>query len=71
MCSCFRSVPGALDAGATRLSEEMKIAAAHAIASYVKDPTPEKILPDPLDRGVAKVVAEAVAAMAKKCGCVR
>jgi malate dehydrogenase (oxaloacetate-decarboxylating) len=62
---------GALDAGATQISEEMKIAAAHAIAGYVKDPTPEKILPDPLDRGVAKVVAAAVAEMAKKCGCVR
>ena len=62
---------GALDAGATQISEEMKIAAAHAIAGYVKDPTPEKILPDPLDRGVAQVVAAAVAEMAKKCGCVR
>ena len=62
---------GALDAGATKISEEMKIAAAHAIARYVKDPTPEKILPDPLDRGVAQVVAAAVAEMARKCGCVR
>ena len=62
---------GALDAGATKISEEMKIAAAHAIALYVKDPTPEKILPDPLDRGVAQVVAAAVAEMARKCGCVR
>ena len=53
------------------ISEEMKIAAAHAIARYVKDPTPEKILPDPLDRGVAQVVATAVAEMARKCGCVR
>jgi len=62
---------GALDAGATRITEEMKIAAAHAIASYVHDPTPDRILPDPLDRGVAKAVAAAVAEMARKCGCIR
>lgn len=62
---------GALDAGATRISEEMKVAAAYAIAGYVKDPTPERILPDPLDRGVAQAVASAVAEMAKKSGCVR
>lgn len=62
---------GALDSGATKITEEMKIAAAHAIAEYVKDPGPENILPDPLDRGVAQAVAAAVGDMAKKCGCVR
>lgn len=62
---------GALDAGATRITEEMKVAAAYAIASYVKDPAPDRILPDPLDRGVAQAVATKVAEMARKCGCVR
>jgi malate dehydrogenase (oxaloacetate-decarboxylating) len=62
---------GALDAGATKISEEMKIAAAHAIAEYVTDLTADKILPDPLDRGVAQAVAKAVADMARKCGCIR
>jgi len=62
---------GALDSGATKITEEMKIAAAHAIAEYVKDPGPENILPDPLDRGVAQAVAAAVGDMARKCGCVR
>ncbi|MDD1727970.1 MAG: NADP-dependent malic enzyme, partial [Methanospirillum sp.] len=62
---------GALDAGATRITEEMKIAAACAIAEYVKDPTCEKILPDPLDRGVARAVADAVGETARRCGCIR
>ena len=44
---------GALDAGATVVNEEMKIAAAEALAGYVIEPTPERILPDPLDKHVA------------------
>lgn len=62
---------GALDAGATRITEDMKVAAAYAIAEYVHDPTPDHILPDPLDRGVAKAVAAAVSEKAKKSGCIR
>ncbi|HWQ66096.1 MAG TPA: NADP-dependent malic enzyme [Methanospirillum sp.] len=51
---------GALDAGAMQITDEMKIAAAHAIASFVRKPTYDCILPDPLNREVARVVAEAV-----------
>ncbi len=51
---------GALNARAPRITDEMKIAAAHAIASYLPNPTPDRILPDPLDRGVAQAVAKAV-----------
>ena len=51
---------GALDAAATRISESMKIAAAHALANSVNQPTAEQILPDPLDKTVAFRVAEAV-----------
>ncbi len=51
---------GALDAGARRISEGMKLAAVHALADCVKNPTPDMVIPDPLDRNVAKVVAEAV-----------
>lgn len=51
---------GALDARATQITDEMKIAAAHAIAACVPDPSPDRILPDPLDRRVATAVAEAV-----------
>jgi len=62
---------GALDARATRISDEMKIAAAHAIADYVKKPTRECIMPDILDKGVTKAVAKAVAEAAVQSGCSR
>lgn len=51
---------GALDAGAKKITEAMKLAAAKALAEYVVDPTVENIIPNPLDKNVAKVVAEAV-----------
>ena len=53
---------GALDAEAKAIDGHMKIAAAHALADAVPDPTPEKILPAPLDRTVAPLVARAVSA---------
>ena len=62
---------GALDAHATRITDEMKIAAAHAIADYVPRPQRERILPNILDREVTKAVAKAVAEAAEKCGCSR
>jgi len=52
---------GALDCGATRIDEPMKIAAAHALAACVASVDAEHILPDPLDRTVAPQVAAAVA----------
>jgi malate dehydrogenase (oxaloacetate-decarboxylating) len=52
---------GALDVGATRITEEMKIAAAFALADSVKNPSADLILPSPLDRTVAPLVAQAVA----------
>jgi malate dehydrogenase (oxaloacetate-decarboxylating) len=62
---------GALDAGATRISDAMKIEAARALAAYVKDPAPDRILPDPLDHGVAPFVGEAVARAARDSGVTR
>jgi len=62
---------GALDARATRITDEMKTAAAHAIADYVTRPQREHILPNILDKDVTKAVAQAVAGAAKKCGCSR
>jgi len=54
---------GALDAGARRITERMKIAAADAILSVVADELAvDKIVPSPLDPRVATAVAEAVAA---------
>jgi malate dehydrogenase (oxaloacetate-decarboxylating)(NADP+) len=52
---------GALDADATVITDTMKIAAAFALADYVLEPTPERILPDPLDKAVAYRIGEAVA----------
>lgn len=51
---------GALEAHATRITESMKIAAAHALADAVLEPTADHILPDPLDRTVVPVIAKAV-----------
>jgi len=62
---------GALDARATRITDEMKIAAAHAIADYIKKPRSDRILPNILDKEVTRAVADAVAEAAETCGCSR
>tara|TARA_B100000809_G_scaffold222029_1_gene230734 strand:- start:769 stop:1683 length:915 start_codon:yes stop_codon:yes gene_type:complete len=51
---------GALDAGASRISEDMKLAAAYALADSVKQPSSDEILPDPLDLSVSPMVSTAV-----------
>jgi len=38
----------------------MKLRAAHALADYIPNPTEDMILPNPLDKGVAEVVALAM-----------
>lgn len=62
---------GALDAGATAITERMKLAAAMAIANSVSNPTIHNIMPDSLDKKVAQSVAKAVAKMAIEEGVVR
>ena len=62
---------GALDACATRISDEMKIAAAHAIAGCVKKPHRRHILPSILNKSVTRAVAIAVAGAAASSGCRR
>jgi len=52
---------GALQARAPRISATMKLAAAHAIADCVENPSKEMIIPSPLDMSVAGKVAEEVA----------
>ena len=60
---------GALDAGARRITEGMKVAAATAIFGVVRDElAADKIIPSPLDPRVAPAVAEAVAAAARAEG---
>jgi len=55
---------GALDSGATRITEAMKLAAAEAIAGMVQEPTAERIVPSVFEPGVADAVAAAVARLA-------
>ena len=62
---------GALDAGARRITENMKLAAAGAILSVVGDDlAPDRIVPSPLDPRVAPAVAAAVAEAARRDGVV-
>lgn len=51
---------GAIDNGVKKITPEIKLKAANALASLVPKPTAQKILPDMFDKRVAKVVAKAV-----------
>ncbi len=51
---------GALDNGVTQITDEMLIRAAENLAGYVKKLAPDNVLPNPLDKGVVKVVARAI-----------
>ena len=64
---------GALDVRASDINDEMKIAAANAIAGVVSDEelNPEYILPDAFDPRVGKAVAAAVSEAARKSGVAR
>ena len=61
---------GALDVRAKDINDEMKVAAAYAIAGLVdeKDLAEDYIIPNPFDKRVAKVVSEAVAKAARDTG---
>jgi malate dehydrogenase (oxaloacetate-decarboxylating) len=64
---------GALDVRASDINDEMKLAAAYAIAGLISDEerSPEYIIPSPFDKRVVKAVAEAVAKAAKDTGVAR
>lgn len=64
---------GALDVRASAITENMKIAAAYAIASLVSDEElkSEYILPEAFDERIGKTVAEAVAKAAREDGVAR
>lgn len=51
---------GILDGRIVQITDDHKLAAAIAIANYVDNPTREEIIPNPLDKHVATIVAEAV-----------
>ena len=64
---------GALDVRASDINEEMKMAAAYAIASAVPEEkrNEDNILPSPFDKNVPPAVAAAVAQAARKSGVAR
>ena len=64
---------GALDAKATKISEEMKVAAAQGLASLIQSSelNPEYIIPSVFDRRVKDVVSQAVKDIAISQGLVR
>ena len=71
---CFPGLfRGAFDAGAKRITEEMKLVAAHAIAEVIPDDqiNEDYILPSVFNEAVARNVAAAVAAEARRTGNVR
>ena len=61
---------GALSCGAVQITEEMKYAAAKALADMIPEGelSPTNILPSPLNRAAADAVANAVAAEARRSG---
>jgi len=64
---------GALDVRASDINDEMKLAAAYAIADLVsaEELNPEFVIPDAFDPRVGKAVAAAVSAAARKSGVAR
>jgi len=64
---------GAFDVRASDINEEMKIAAANALAELITDDelTPEYIIPKAFDPRVGPKVAQAVAEAARKSGVAR
>ncbi len=71
---CFPGIfRGALDAGATRITENMKLAAADAIAESVPSDelSPEQVVPSVFHPGVAQLVAARVAEAAAADGVIR
>jgi len=64
---------GALDVRAKEINEEMKLAAAYAIADYIKDEdvNENNVIPSALDKNVAVKVAEAISKAARDSGVAR
>jgi malate dehydrogenase (oxaloacetate-decarboxylating) len=62
---------GALDVRARRVSEGMKLAAAHAIADLLPDPVAHEIVPSVFDDRVVPAVSQAVAEVARREGLAR
>ena len=71
---CFPGIfRGALDVRASDINDDMKVAAAHAIASLVsaRELSPDYILPQPFDPRIRDIVAQAVMDAARESGVAR
>lgn len=55
---------GAIESRTTQITDNMKIAAALALARVVKKPTAERIIPDPFDKKVVLAVSNAIKKLA-------
>ena len=64
---------GALDARASEINDEMKVATSYALANLIPDSelNAENIIPSALDKSVARAVSEAVIKAARKTGVAR
>jgi malate dehydrogenase (oxaloacetate-decarboxylating) len=51
---------GMLDHGVIKVTDEIKVRAAHAIANFIKTPTAEKIIPTIFEQGLHEAVAKSV-----------
>ena len=51
---------GALDTGVKKITAEMKLATANALAGMILRPSPENILPSPLDKNVVKIIRRTI-----------
>lgn len=51
---------GIFDGNVSQITDDHKLAAAHAIANYITQPTADMIIPDALDTNIAPLVAKAV-----------
>lgn len=51
---------GALDNNVKKITEKHKIAAAETLASIVKNPTQDKIIPSPLDKSIVPAIARVI-----------
>ncbi|MEU6967431.1 malic enzyme-like NAD(P)-binding protein [Kitasatospora aureofaciens] len=72
LLACPGIFRGALDAGATRITERMMLAAADAIVALAaEDLAPDRVVPSVLDPRVAPGVAAAVAAAVREPGAAR
>ena len=56
---------GAIESQATKITDEMKLTAAKALAKLVSNPNPNRIIPSPFNKDVARTIANALKKHAK------